>query len=272
MKQKILQQSIPIFLTVVTFFVLLGVLLGFISLLNLFPIAKKIAVQIHVEDVLIGLTIYLKTSVDFAIFIGNLMSKNTGMKKRIAIEIGSAAGNAAGTLFVLLIWTFFKEIPLLMIAMIFLASLVLFQMAFGGVKEFNEKYKNTFTFFLQNVLGKILFFFSPILRFILPNADTKSMQYRTFLPLLFFSFTIPLILGLDDFAGYIPLFNIINVFGFAIGVFAGHMLLNVALFASPNTTIRIVKQPLIALAGSLAFVGIAVWGLVEIVQIIRTLL
>ena len=48
--------------------------------------------------------------------------------------------------------------------------------------------------------------------------------------LLLFSFSVPFILGLDDFAGYVPLFNIINVFGFSLGVIGAHMLLNIALF------------------------------------------
>jgi len=51
-----------------------------------------------------------------------------------------------------------------------------------------------------------------------------------FLPLCVFSFTVPFILGLDDFAGYVPLFDLINVFGFAIGVFSGHMFLNIMLY------------------------------------------
>ena len=77
------------------------------------------------------------------------------------------------------------------------------------------------------------------------------------------SFSVPFILGLDDFAGYIPLFNIVNVLGFATGVFIGHMALNIALFISPQTTTRIVKNPVISFLGSLAFIGIAIWGFVE---------
>ncbi|HYK08395.1 MAG TPA: hypothetical protein VEW42_02765 [Candidatus Eisenbacteria bacterium] len=268
---KFLQQLLPIILTVLTFFALSTVLFGFIYLLNLFPIADKIIPRIHVADVVVGLTIYLKTSVDFAIFIGNLMSKNLGIKNRIAIEIGSAFGNATGTFFVLLIWTFFKEVPLLMIAMIFLASLVLLEMAKNSLEEFVEVYKNPFLIYLQKSLKKTTLLFSPVLRFILPNTNTQSVGYKTFISLLLFSFTVPLILGLDDFAGYIPLFNVVNVFGFAVGVFLGHMILNVALFASPRITIRVVKQPFIALLGSLAFVGIALWGFVEIGKIIEQL-
>lgn len=80
--------------------------------------------------------------------------------------------------------------------------------------------------------------------------------------------SIPFILGLDDFAGYIPLFSIVNVFGLATGVFIGHMLLNIALFSSPKITIQIVKNPILSFLGSLAFVDLALLGLVEAVKLL----
>ena len=97
------------------------------------------------------------------------------------------------------------------------------------------------------------------------KADKKNL---TFWGLFSFSFTVPFVLGLDDFAGYVPLFNVVNVFGFAIGVFAGHMVLNALLFISPDRTIKAVKNPLIAFLGSIAFVLLAVWGLVEVYKIL----
>lgn len=245
-------------------------LYGFIHLLNLFPLADKIIPHIHLADIVVGLTIYLKTSVDFAIFIGNLMAKNPGIKSRVAIEIGTAVGNATGTFFVLLIWTFFKEVPLLMILMVFLASLVLLGMAEEGLEELQKI--PSLLLQVKDMLHRINTVFKPLIRFILPHASTETSAKTSFVSLALFAFSVPLILGLDDFAGYIPLFNIINVFGFALGVFLGHMLLNVALFASPNITVKIVKQPVIVLMGSLAFVGIALWGFWEIFHLIPLLL
>jgi len=46
-------------------------------------------------------------------------------------------------------------------------------------------------------------------------------------------------------------------------VLAGHMVLNIALYISPNRTIKAIKNPLIALIGSLAFVLLAAWGIFE---------
>src|SRR3989344_358982 len=95
------EQLLPLILTVVIFFFLSTTLYLLIKVLNTFG-AEKILLQIRSQDILIGLTIYLKTAVDFAIFIGNLMNSNPGWKKRIAIETGTALGNALGTFLILI--------------------------------------------------------------------------------------------------------------------------------------------------------------------------
>lgn len=268
------EQIVPLSLTLITFLVLCGVLYLSLLGLNLLPAQEKIRLVIKPQDILVGLTIYLKTSVDFAIFIGNLMRSNPGWKNRVAIEIGTAMGNALGTLLILVIWSFFREIPILMAIMIFIASLVLLKMAEESLEELRHSNKTIHPFlinqltFLQNILKIPNKVFAPILKLISPNASLTNMKQLAWLPLLFFSSTIPFILGLDDFAGYIPLFNIINVFGFAIGVFLGHMLLNIALFISPKRTADAVRNPWILIIGGLAFVLIAAWGFYEVLHIV----
>lgn len=276
MKKTLKEQGIPLFLTLVTFLVLCGALYLFISLLNLFPSQDKILFEIRKRDVLVGLTIYLKTSIDFAIFIGNLMRSNPGWKKRIAIEIGTALGNAAGTLVVLIVWSFFREVPILMAIMIFIASLVLLRMAEESLGEFlNERKTHPITKpldFLQRQLQFVNRIFKPIMGKLIPNTSLSGMKSLSLANLAVFSFTIPFILGLDDFAGYIPLFSIINVFGFAVGVFLGHMILNIGLFLSPDRTVSVVKNPIVLVIGGLAFVGIAAWGMYEVVHLIEVII
>jgi len=91
---------------------------------------------------------------------------------------------------------------------------------------------------------------------------------KTWSGLFLSSLTIPFILGLDDFAGYVPIFNIVNVFGFSIGVLFGHMVLNIFLFISPQRTIKVVKNPLVSFFGSIAFILLGLWGLYEIIRIL----
>ena len=85
--------------------------------------------------------------------------------------------------------------------------------------------------------------------------------------LVAFSITIPFVLGLDDFAGYIPLFTIVNVFGFSLGVLMGHMLLTIGLFAFPKKTVSIVKHPIVLMIGGIAFILLGLYGFYEVFYI-----
>lgn len=267
------RQIIPLTLTAVVCGVLVLLLWGEIILLNYFT-ATDIVPDVHLVDLVIGLTIYLKTSIDFAIFIGSLMNEYQGWKNRVAIEIGTAVGNAAGTMIVLAIWTFFKEIEFLLAIMIFLAALVLFRLAEEGLphiesmeRGYPEWFRN-FSLYLRRVLGLLNHVVDPILSRIVPNLKITNSGKKTLYSLFTFSLTIPFILGLDDFAGYVPIFNIVNIFGFAIGAFLGHMFLNIFLYVNPSLTIKIVKNPLVAVFGSIVFIGLGVAGVLEVFKII----
>ncbi len=269
------QQLIPLFLTVVVFFALYGIFFAAIFGLNLIPGTENISLKVRWYDVLIGGTIYLKTSVDFAIFMGRLMSSNPGWKNRIAIEIGTALGNGLGTIVVLIIWTFFKEVEWLLAIMIFIASIVLFELAFASLEHFSNwegggKFKHYTYAIINKGLTLAVKFTQPITKKILPDLGEKlkGSQALPWKKLLLFSFSVPFILGLDDFAGYVPLFNIVNVFGFSLGVIGAHTLLNIALFINPDATVKIVRNEWVSFIGSLAFIGLGIWGLIEVVKII----
>lgn len=279
LKKYTLNQILPILLTLVVCGVLIFVIYGEILLLNRFTPAcvrgeSCILPSLNIQDILIGMTIYLKTSVDFAIFIGNLMHAYPTWKSRIAIEIGTAAGNALGTILILAIWNYFRDIRFLLAVMILLAALVLFELAEEGLEHAHTSGYHLPEWFyaladkFETVLHGINGITSPVLSRIIPNLSMKPKAGLTFMGLFAMSFTIPFILGLDDFAGYVPVFNIVNVFGFSCGVLLGHMLLNIFLFVSPNATIRMVKNPIVSFIGSVAFVMLAVWGLFEVVKLL----
>lgn len=268
MNKNIKNQAIALSLTVLTCLAMVGVLWLEIVLLNMVT-SEKIQMHVRLSDILVGLTIYLKTSIDFAIFIGRLMEKNPGLKGRIGIEIGTAVGNAVGTFAILLIWAFFKEVNWLLAIMIVIAALVLVRLAQDSLEHVIEGGKGYPRWFQRFVSGfdMLLRTFNkaidPLLSKLIPSHSIKAKTSATFLGLLSMSFTVPFILGLDDFAGYVPLFNVVNVFGFAIGVFTGHMVLNIFLYLSPTRTIRAVKNPIISFIGSVAFIFLAAWGMLE---------
>lgn len=273
MKNQKLKQIVPIVLTIVVFSgISVGIYL-WIVFLNRFT-HTDIVLKLRWSDILIGMTIYLKTSVDFAILIGNLMARYEGVRNRIAIEIGTAVGNALGTLIVLTIWNFFRDVEWLLALMILIAALVLFKLAEEGiehVKETEQKLPDSFKKIADETgdwLHRLNKGLSPILRYVVPNVSMRPKKNLTFWGLFGAAFTIPFILGLDDFAGYVPLFSIVNVFGFSVGVFLGHMILNMALFISPKKTVQIVKNPYISFAGSIVFVGLALWGIYEVIRIL----
>jgi hypothetical protein len=272
MKNTLRMQLLPVVLSVVTCLVLVGLLWIEILAINQFS-SEPIVVHIGMLDVLIGMSIYLKTSVDFAIVIGRMMDKNPGLKGRVGIEIGTALGNAAGTMAILLLWAFAKNISWLLAIMIVLAALVLLRLAqdsledvdrLAGIHRGLHGFAKRFDALLVGV-NKV---FDPVLSRLVPSRALNIKTATTITALLATAFTIPFILGLDDFAGYVPLFNVVNVFGFAVGVFVGHALLNICLFAAPSTTVRVVKNPLIAFGGSLVFVGLALWGVYEALKLI----
>lgn len=263
---------LPLSLTFIVFAVLSIFIYFQIHFLNQFTLTD-IVPKIRLSDVVIGLTIYLKTSVDFAIFIGNLMASYPGWRNRIAIEIGTALGNALGTIIILTIWDFFREVEWLLAIMIFIAALVLFKLAEEGLEHTQEKINTLprilqlLTIKLEVILSKINRATGIFMKYLIPNISMKANKNLTWIGLFLVAFTIPFILGLDDFAGYVPVFNLVNVFGFSIGVLAGHLILNVCLFVSPSRTIKVVKNPIVSLFGSIAFVGLGIWGLWEVAKI-----
>lgn len=266
-------QLLPVGLTIIICGLLIAGLWLEISFINQI-LHTNISLKARGVDILVGLTIYLKTSIDFAIYIGNLMEKNPTWKGRIAIEVGTALGNAFGTFVIIALWALFQNIPWLSALMILIAALVLFKLAEDGFRHAiqedttPEKWYSKTSRKIMRVLLPINHVLGKVLQYIMPNLSMKGAEEKGFFQLLKISIFIPFILGLDDFAGYLPLFDIIKIFGFAIGVFVGHMLLNMMLYISPRHTIKAVKNPIISLLGGLAFIGLGLWGIIDVIHLI----
>lgn len=270
-------QIIPLSLTVLVLGALVFLLRISLGALNLLPI-QPLSLSLRWFDVLVGATIYLKTSIDFALLMGRLMAAHPGWRRRVAIEIGTALGNAVGTIAIIAIWVVFKDVQLLLALMIFLAALVLFELAHEGLEHFTswesqKGIKRSLFVSLRALLGGIKKLTHPLLSRIMPDLgeNLSGKSSLSWIGLLTFSMSVPFILGLDDFAGYVPLFSIVNIYGFAVGVLSAHTILNIALFLSPTRTIRAVKNAWISLLGTLVFIGLAVYGLVETGKIIAGL-
>lgn len=276
MNKRFIEKIIPVFLTVLTFFVLSTLLYGVLLILDSLHLQYPIILDFRKRELLFGILIFLKTAIDFAIFMGNLMHTNPGWKKKIAIAFGTSIGNAFGTFLILTVWTLFKEIPALMVISILLSSVILLKLSEESFELFLKQKRSFIKIrmpvgLLQNQLDFVNSLFRPILKFFVPDLNLTRTKKLSFINLIVFSFTIPFILGINDFAGYIPLFEYVNVFGFTLGVMLGHMLLTIGLFSLPKKTVGIVKHPIILIGGGLAFLAIGIFGFYEAFKILLSI-
>jgi hypothetical protein len=273
-----LSQLIPLILTVVILGILLTILHATLTLFNQIPGAVPILMIIRPADVLVGATIYLKTEIDFAILIGRLMHLYPGWRNRVALEIGSALGNAGGTILIIGLWVILKHVDLLLALMVLIASLVLFELAHSGLDyltnwESSSGIKKWLYTALNTFLDIIGIVINPLLSRIIPDlgASLRGKEGLSWIRLAKFATELPFILGLDDFAGYVPLFNVVNIYGFAAGVIGAHTVLNICLFLSPRRTIDTVKNEYVSFLGTIAFIGLGIYGLIEAGKIIAGL-
>lgn len=277
MSKRFIEKIIPVILTVLTFFVLSTLLYGVLLVLDSLHLQYPIILDFRKRELLFGILIFLKTAIDFAIFMGNLMHTNPGWKKKIAIAFGTSIGNAFGTFLILIVWTLFKEIPALMVISILFSSVILLKLSEESFELFLKQKKSFIKIrmpvgLLQNQLDFVNNLFRPILKFFVPDLNLTRTKKLSFINLIVFSFTIPFILGINDFAGYIPLFEYVNVFGFTLGVMLGHMLLTIGLFMLPKKTVSVVKHPIVLIGGGLAFLAIAIFGFYESFKILISII
>lgn len=279
MKKVFIKKFVPVLLAILTFFGLATVLYGILILLTSLPLNYPIILDFRRRELLIGIVVYLKTAIDFAILMGNLMHTNPGWKKRVAIGLGTAMGNAFGTFAVLTVWTIAKEFRILIVIFVFISSVVLLRLAEESFEEFLKQKKSFIKIdirkpvsLLQDQLDFVNRLFRPILKFFVTDLDLKKTKRLSFANLVIFSFTIPFILGFNDFSAYIPMFAYINVFGFTLGILLGHLLLTIGLFAFPKKTVVFVKHPLVLIGGGLAFIAIGLFGFWEAFRVLTTIL
>ena len=277
MSKKLIEKIIPVILALLTFFILSTLLYWVLLFLDSLHLNYPVILDFRRREVIFGILIYLKTAIDFAIFMGNLMHTNPGWRKKIAIAFGTSIGNAFGTFLILIVWTLFKEIPALMTAGVFISSVILLKLAEENFEIFLKQKKSFIKIrmpvnLLQNQLDFVNNQFRPVLKFLVPDLNLTGTKKLSFINLIVFSFTIPFILGINDFVGYIPLFEYVNVFGFTLGVMLGHMLLTIGLFLLPKKTVGIVKHPVVLIGGGLAFLAIGIFGFFEAFKILASII
>jgi len=106
--------------------------------------------------------------------IGRLMETYPGWRNRVALEIGSAIGNAGGTILIIGLWLLLKHIDILLAFMILLASLMLFELAHSGVEHLS-KWRYAILHPFLDTIGKVT---NPLMSRIFPDlrADLRGKE------------------------------------------------------------------------------------------------
>lgn len=213
----------------------------------------------------LGIFIYLKTSVDYALFVGGLMGENEGIPKRIAMNVGTQVGCFLGVTMIVILWSFFKEIHWLMAILLVIAGYILIGLGDGSQEHFEslpEGFRKPLRIFFditRPVVGLFTWF--------MPDGEMSAVP-MTVGRLLLVSSIIPFALGADDLAGYMTLLQPANVFSLLVGIYFGDAIIDIALFFSPKTTVSIVKNRWVSYFGALFFIGLGVVSIFDGVMLI----
>lgn len=212
----------------------------------------------------LGIFIYLKTAVDYALFVGMLIEKNEGLNKRIAMNVGTSLGCFVGVTAIVILWSFFREIHWLMFILLILAACVLFGLGDGSQEHFEEvdyRLRKPLEIFFKITRPVVEF-----LTFFMPDSEMKAKTFDT-KKLFIISAIIPFALGADDLAGYMTLLTPMNVLSLLIGIYFGDAIIDIALFWNRDFTVKIVKNKWVSYFGALFFVGLGIMSIYHAISL-----
>ncbi len=255
----IISLSLFVVFSIITHFLLVG--LDSLKLFNQQLSTEFIWVQIG-----LGVFIYLKTAVDYALFVGMLMEKNDGIPKRIAMNVGTQIGCFIGVTGIVILWAFFKEIHWLMAILLVIAAMILFGLGDGSQEHFEEIHP-----YLRKPLQLFFDFTRPIVKvftFFMPDSEMKPTIFGI-KKLFLVSMIIPFALGADDLAGYMTLLTPFNIFSLLVGIYFGDAIIDIALFWNRDSTVKIVKNKWISYLGAIFFIGLGIMSIIHAISYIK---
>jgi len=226
---------------------------GILAVLNHSYFGHGLSTTIIWGQVALGVFIYLKTAVDYALFVGSLMEFNAGIPRRIAMNAGTSIGCFVGVTFIAVLWSFFREIRWLMAILLVVAGMILFKLGDGSRQHFEDVHP-----WLKKPLHVFFDMMRPIVRvftFFMPNTELSAGALSVG-KLFVLSMIIPFALGADDLAGYMVLLSATNIFSLLIGIYLGDAIIDAALFMNQELTVKIVKNRWVSYLGALFFIGL----------------
>ncbi len=257
-KGRLVNQLLPVVTCLLMFLGFMGLSLIFIDgLIN--PVsAEKVKILLRPFDVTVGFLLYFVTAIDYALIVGRMQVINTGSKPRFVMNVFTCLGCFFGVTLVLFLWGFAKEVPFLIIPILFFAGSVMVKLAYEGRDYFSSSHQIPGA--LRIVTGKILnglYFFTRFLTGWIPKLGSPDLVRMSLTRLAKWSFFLPFIIGLDDLVGYMGAMTIYNVFSLLFGIYLADVVIDILIFVSPRTTKRIVESPYLSFLAAYAFMYLA---------------
>ncbi len=257
-KVKLLNQLLPI--TICTILYIFSIWSSHYFIVNIInpTLEKKIIIDFHWIDVLVGFFLYFITAIDYALIIGRMQTSNPGSKARVIMNVATVIGCYVGVTLILFLWGFAKEITWLVIPILIFAGSVMIKLAFEGIDYFKNSTQIPKILSRATILTvNILHYLTRIFTFWIPEISKPSVKPMKSSNLLKWSFLLPFIIGLDDLIGYMGAMTVYNAFSLLIGIYLADIFIDILIFISPKFTKKIVESAVLSIIATFAFILLA---------------
>jgi hypothetical protein len=252
---KLIAQLIPIITCLILLAVFIALSWYFITAIINPNSVEPIHLRFYVVDVVVGFFLYFVTAIDYALIVGRMQTSNPGSKSRMIMNIFTCIGCFIGVSIVLFLWSFARNIPLLIIPVLIFAGSVMIKLAYEGIEYFEHaKIIPTFLRTITVNLLRFLYYPTRFLTFWIPDLGSPKVIKMNGLELAKWSLFLPFIIGLDDLLGYMGAMTIYNVFGLLIGIYVADIFIDILIFVSPKFTTKLVESPLLSIVAAFAFI------------------
>ncbi len=255
---RLVNQAVPVVTCLLMFLGFMGLSYIFIDKFVNPGSVQKVEIGLRPFDAMVGFFLYFVTAVDYALIVGRMQIVNTGAKPRFVMNVFTCLGCFVGVSLVLFLWGRVREIPVLIIPILFFAGSVMIKLAYEGRGYFENAKVIPAVF--RKLTAKVLemvYFFAHLLTFWIPDLGSPEVVKMRLGNLARWSFLLPFIIGLDDLVGYMGAMTIYNVFSLLIGIYLADIVIDVLIFVSPGTTNKIVRSPYLSFAAAYAFLYLA---------------
>jgi hypothetical protein len=255
---RLASQLFPIITCLVLFALFMGTTYEFLQkLINPYT-QNDVQIILNIKDISVGFFLYFVTAIDYALIIGRMQVTNTGARARFVMNVFTCLGCFVGVSLVLFLWSFTREVPLLIIPILIFAGGVMIKLAYEGIGYF--EHANYIPEFIRVITIKFLELahnITKVFTFWIPELGAPKTTSMNMMSLAKWAFLLPFIIGIDDLVGYMGAMTIYNAFGLIFGIYLADIFIDILIFVSPKLTKQLVENALLSLMAAYAFIYLA---------------